>query len=282
MTVPTGMELCLSAQDRLEAAGVADAARDATALFMHALETVLGPQVRRHHLAAHLSEPAPPALVAAYELAVAARAARQPVAQIIGRRAFWNHDFAVTGDTLDPRPDTETLVEAALNLPWRSVLDLGTGTGAILISLLAERPGARGLGVDLSGAALEVARENAARIGVTADFVQSDWFGAVSGRFDLIVSNPPYIAASEMPGLSPEVRDWEPHLALTDGADGLTAYRAIAAGAGRHLNPGGVVLVEIGWRQRADVGAIFAAAGARVSCLPDMDGRDRVIRAEYG
>lgn len=282
MTAPTGKELCRAAQDRLAAAGVPDAARDATALFIHALEVALGAQVKRHHLSAHLSAPAPPALARVYEAAITARAARQPVAQITGRRAFWNHDFTVTRDTLDPRPETETLVEAALRLPWASVLDLGTGTGAILISLLAERQGATGLGVDLSPAALDVARGNAARIGVAADFTPSDWFAAMTGRFDLIVSNPPYIAASEMTGLQPEVRDWEPAMALTDGGDGLGAYRAIAAGCAAHLNPGGAVLVEIGWAQGAAVSALFHAAGARTRIIPDLDGRDRVIFASFG
>lgn len=210
-----------------------------------------------------------------------ARAARQPLSQIIGKRDFWKHEFRVTRDTLDPRPDTETLVEAALKQPWRSVLDLGTGTGAILISLLADRPGAMGLGTDISDAALGVARENAARIGVDAAFTRADWFDGVAGRFDLIVSNPPYIALSEMDGLQPEVRDWEPHLALTDGGDGLSAYRIIAAGAGAHLTPGGQVLVEIGWQQSADVSAIFAAVGAETRVLRDLGGRDRVIQAIF-
>ena len=209
------------------------------------------------------------------------RAARQPLSQITGRRAFWKHEFRVTPDTLDPRPETEALVAAALELPWASVLDLGTGTGAILISLLAERPGASGLATDISEPALRVARDNAARIGVSADFARADWFDGVTGHFDLIVSNPPYIAACEMAALQPEVRDWEPHLALTDGGDGLTAYRRIAAGAAAHLRPGGHVLAEIGWQQGAEVAAIFAAEGARVTVLPDLDGRDRVIRASF-
>lgn len=210
-----------------------------------------------------------------------ARVERQPLSQIIGKRDFWKHEFAVTQDTLDPRPDTETLVEAALKQPWNSVLDLGTGTGAILISLLADRPGAVGLATDISDAALMIARQNAARIGVAAQFLRADWFDGVTGRFDLIVSNPPYIALSEMAELQPEVGKWEPHLALTDGGDGLAAYRAIAAGAERHLNPGGQVLVEIGWQQAADVRAIFAMFGAKTEVLRDLGGRDRVIRARF-
>ncbi|MDO5621147.1 MAG: peptide chain release factor N(5)-glutamine methyltransferase [Paracoccus sp. (in: a-proteobacteria)] len=266
----TGAEALATAAARLAGAGVADPEGDARRLFLH----VLG--VPRHHLAQALTAPLPDP--AGFDAAITARAARQPVAQIIGRRAFWKHDFRVTRDTLDPRPDTETLVAAALDLPWRSLLDLGTGTGAILISLLAERPGVRGLGVDMSSAALEVARDNAACIGVQADFALSDWFAAVSGRFDLIVSNPPYIAADEMAGLAPEVHDWEPHLALSDGADGLTAYRAITAGAEAHLSPGGWLAVEIGPAQGAAVAALFAQAGlTEIRVLPDLDGRDRAV-----
>ncbi|MDO5371003.1 peptide chain release factor N(5)-glutamine methyltransferase, partial [Paracoccus sp. (in: a-proteobacteria)] len=238
---------------RLAAAGIDTAGGDALALMGHALG------VPRHALRDALAQPLPPDAAARFAQAIAARLQRQPVSQILGYRDFWKHRFRVTRDTLDPRPETETLVAAALDLPWRRVLDLGTGTGAILLSLLAERPGAGGLGVDLSAAALEVARENAAALGIAADFRRSDWFSAVDGRFDLIVSNPPYIAADEMPALSPEVRQWEPRGALTDEGDGLGAYRAIATGAGAHLVPGGWLAVEIGPTQAAAVSGIFAA-----------------------
>ena len=259
----------------LRRAGLPDPQADVRRLMAHALGT---PPER---LALIPDRALTPDEAARFDALVARRKTRQPVAQITGHRAFWKHDFRVTPDTLDPRPETEILVEQALRLPWTSVLDLGTGTGAILISLLAERKGARGLGTDISPAALQVAQSNAAALGVAADFALSDWFAGVSGRFDLIVSNPPYIAAAEMAGLSPEVRDWEPHAALTDGADGLTAYRAIAAGAGAHLSPGGAVLVEIGPAQAADVTAIFAAAGAQGQVIHDLDGRDRVIFARF-
>ncbi|MDB6176578.1 peptide chain release factor N(5)-glutamine methyltransferase [Paracoccus sp. Z330] len=215
------------------------------------------------------------------DAAMQARAAHQPVAQIVGFRDFYAHRFKVTPDTLDPRPETESLIEAALALDWSSVLDMGTGTGAILVSVLAARPGAAGTGSDISSAALAVARENAHRIGVKARFVTSDWYDGLEGRFDLILSNPPYIARAEMAGLSPDVLDWEPHLALTDGADGLTAYRAIAQGARAHLTPGGHVLVEIGHTQGAAVSALFQAQGARTCVIPDLDGRDRVIQASF-
>lgn len=264
------------ASEVLRDAGLDDPRREAAAIS----QAVLGPNAR-HYL--RLSDPVPPDSLTRMDQILTARAARQPLSQIIGRRAFWKHDFRVTRDTLDPRPDTETLIEAALALPWTSVLDLGTGTGAILISLLAERAGTAGLGTDISDAALAVARQNATDIGVNADFRRADWFGGIEGCFDLIVSNPPYIALEEMAALSPEVRDWEPHSALTDGGDGLSAYRMIAAGAGGHLSPGGHLLVEIGWQQGPAVGAIFTQAGGReVAILPDIDGRNRVVRAKFG
>ncbi|MDJ0638032.1 MAG: peptide chain release factor N(5)-glutamine methyltransferase [Paracoccaceae bacterium] len=239
----------------LRAAGVADSVGDARRLQREAVD---------------------------FEEAIRQRAARVPVSQILGRRAFWRHEFRVTPDVLDPRPETETLVELALQEPFRKVLDLGTGSGCIVISLLAERPEARGIGTDVSERAVLVAGENAMAAGVADRLVLplSDWFEDVGGRFDLIVSNPPYIAADEMAGLEPEVRDHEPRAALTDEGDGLSAYRIIAAKAGDHLTPGGRVLVEIGASQGQAVSELFRAAGLEdVRVHPDLDGRDRVVSA---
>jgi release factor glutamine methyltransferase len=188
----------------------------------------------------------------------------------------------VTPDVLDPRPETEVLVAAALEAGFRRVLDLGVGSGAILLSLLADRAEATGVGTDLSAAALAVAQANADALGVAArvGFQQADWFSGLVGQFDLIVSNPPYIAEDEMSGLAPEVRDWEPWLALTPGGDGLAAYRAIAAGVGAHLAPGGRVILEIGPTQGAAVAALLAEAGLEgVAVRPDLDGRDRIVAA---
>lgn len=272
----TAAEALRQATARLHDAGIMQAADDARVLLAHALA------LPRHHLTAALSAPMPVTARQCYDAAISARAAHQPVSQIIGRRAFWRHEFRVTRDTLDPRPETETLIEAALTVPFASVLDLGTGTGAILISLLAERPQARGVATDISPAALAVARGNAAAIGVCAQFQESDWFSAVTGRFDLIVSNPPYIALNEMAGLSPDVREWEPRIALTDEGDGLAAYRVIVAGVPEHLNPGGRLLVEIGPSQGAEVAALMRAAGLQDVCvLPDLDGRNRVVSGFY-
>ncbi|MEY3306636.1 MAG: peptide chain release factor N(5)-glutamine methyltransferase, partial [Pseudomonadota bacterium] len=217
-----------------------------------------------------------------FDAAVAARIARQPVSQIVGGRQFWGRWFRVTPDVLDPRPETETLIAAALGGAFSRVLDLGTGSGAILITLLAERPLATGVGVDLSTQALSVAAGNAAALAVAdrAVFQHSDWLRDVRGRFDLVVANPPYIAEDEMPGLSPEVRGWEPLLALTPGGDGLEAYRRILRDIGSVLAPSGRLLLETGALQGAAVAALCRGAGLQaVTVLQDMDGRDRVISA---
>lgn len=217
-----------------------------------------------------------------FNAAVLERAAGRPVSKIIGARAFWKHDFEVTDDVLDPRPDTETLIEAALAEPFESVLDMGTGSGCILGSLLAERPQALGVGTDISPEALAVARRNLERLGVAdrAGLKLSDWFSDIGAKFDLIVSNPPYIAAHEMADLQREVRLFDPRMALTDEGDGLAAYRAIAAEAAEHLTAGGRLMVEIGWAQAADVAALFEAAGLlEVSVSKDLNQRDRVVVA---
>ena len=220
-----------------------------------------------------------------FAAAVKSRASRQPMSHILGYRDFWKHRFRVTPDVLDPRPETETLVELALATPFRRLLDLGTGSGCLLISLLAEQPEAKGVGTDISPEAVLIAGENAAKIGVADRLILpiSRWFDSVGGRFDLIVSNPPYIALDEMAGLSPEVRDHEPRVALTDEGDGLGAYRIIAAGAADHLTLDGRILVEIGSTQAKSVTALFRSAGLEhVQVHPDLDGRDRVVSARRG
>jgi release factor glutamine methyltransferase len=262
---------------QLQEAGIEDAARDARVLLAHALG------IGHDRLTLKLQDEMTAPQAALYDAALTAREARQPVAQITGRRLFWGLSFRVTRDVLDPRPETETLVAEALRRPFLKMLDLGTGSGCILLSCLKGMPMARGLGTDISDAALQVAVGNTRDLGLEAQarFRRSDWFANVTGAYDLIVSNPPYIAAKEMPALAPEVRDWEPHLALTPGGDGLDAYRAITRGAGARLMPGGRLLVEIGPTQGAAVAELFAQAGlTQVRVLPDMDGRDRVVGGE--
>ncbi len=273
---PTAADLLRAAVPQLRRAGVQDAARDARLLLAHAL------CLSADRLTLHLTDQVSAGQQDSFQQLLHARLARQPISQIVGQRLFWGRAFRVTPDVLDPRPETETLVAAALQAPFATLLDLGTGSGAILLSLLAERQTSTGTGTDRSLPALDVARVNAQNLGVAsrAAFLASDWFQKVAGRVDLIVSNPPYISEQEMADLAPEVRDHEPRIALTPGGDGLDAYRAIAAGAVAHLLPGGRILVEIGPTQGAAVCDLFRAGGLRdLEVLPDLDGRDRVVGA---
>ncbi|MBE1298205.1 MAG: peptide chain release factor N(5)-glutamine methyltransferase [Rhodobacteraceae bacterium] len=270
----TAAQAMAAAAARLRAAGVPDPARDARVLLAHAAKieasrvTLIAPEELSSEIADR------------YEQLISLRCIRVPVSHLIGEREFYGRRFKVSGDVLDPRPETEILIEAALSRPYERILDLGTGSGCILVTLLSERPEATGLGVDLSEAACLQASANAVLHGVAdrADIRQSDWLTEVSGGFDLIVSNPPYISRSEMDNLSPEVRDHEPEMALTDGADGLEAYRNILASVVLHLVEGGRLLVEIGPKQGAAVADLFQKAGlGQVQILPDLDGRDRVV-----
>ncbi len=273
------MSAALTLRDGITAlrdAGIEDAPRDARLLMAKAMG------VPSDRLTLHLQDSISPQATKAFADLVKQRAARQPMAQILGERLFWGRSFEVTRDTLDPRPETEVLVAEVLKHPFSRILDLGTGSGCILISCLLGMPAATGLGVDLSEAALRVAARNAARHALTrAEFKASDWFRAVSESYDLIVANPPYIAEAEMTGLAPEVRDWEPKKALTPGGDGLAAYRAIAIGVPARLLPGGRLLLEIGPTQGAAVVALLKKQGLTgLRILPDLDGRDRVVCAE--
>jgi release factor glutamine methyltransferase len=203
--------------------------------------------------------------LARYERFIARREQHEPVSRILGTREFYGRTFRVTPATLDPRPDTETLIDAALPMMPQGarILDLGTGTGAIAVTLLAERPDASGIATDLSPEALAVAQANAEANGVAQrlGFAQGSWFEPVSGLFDMILSNPPYIPESEIEGLSADVRNFDPRLALLGGNDGLDPYRVIASRSAAHLAAGGHVLVEIGAGQAEDVTAIFGARG---------------------
>ena len=212
---------------------------------------------------------------------LASREKFQPVSQIIGGREFWGRWFSVTPDVLDPRPETESLIETALQHgPFQRILDLGTGSGILAVTLAAEWSDARAIAIDISSEAIAIASKNAAAHDVAdrVNFIVSNWFDAVAGQFDLIVSNPPYIAAAEMGELSPDVRNWEPFLALTPGGDGLESYRIIASNLDQFLADDGVALFEIGYTQGADVVEIFGAAGfANVTVSQDLGGRDRVV-----
>jgi len=276
MSAVTAAQAMVAATARLRAAGVADPARDARILLAHAarIEATRVTLIAPEELAPEIGE--------RYDQLIALRAVRVPVSHLLGERQFYGRRFKVSGDVLDPRPETETLIEAALAEPFDRLLDLGVGSGCILVTLLGENPTATGVGVDLSEAACLQASANAVlhRVQGRAEIDQSDWFGAVDGLFDLIVSNPPYIALSEMDDLAEEVRRHEPEMALTDGGDGLGAYRRIADGVMAHLAPGGRLLVEIGMTQGAAVMALLAQAGLTdIRVINDLDGRDRVVSA---
>jgi release factor glutamine methyltransferase len=232
-----------------------------------------------------------PRIAARLDEAIARRLNREPVARITGMREFYGRRFVLGPDALDPRPDTETLIEAALDLVamkgWQAkplkLLDLGTGTGCILVTLLAELPFACGAGIDLSPDALALAAANAGRHGVSsrAEFVAADWLDATTGKFDLVLSNPPYIAVGEIAGLADEVAAYDPRLALDGGADGLEAYRRIAARASHVLAEDGRLLVEIGPAQAEAVAEILAAVGFNCDdaggVRRDLAGRPRVL-----
>jgi len=223
------------------------------------------------------------ALLAAYEQR---RLAGEPVSRILGWREFWGLDFAVTPAVLDPRADSETLVAAALDLlrgrAAPRLLDLGTGSGCLLLALLHERSDATGIGVDISEEALQVARGNAARLGLAsrAGFVRTEWTAGLDGVFDLVVSNPPYIASADIAALEIDVRGHDPHLALDGGADGLDAYRALARLLPPVLATGGHAVIELGMGQAGPVAALFEAAGfGTTHTVPDLAGVPRALVA---
>jgi len=219
-----------------------------------------------------------------------ARVSRQPMSQVLGRAGFWTLDLAVTPDVLSPRSETEQVLEAALAATEACatgrVLDLGVGPGTLLLAFLSERPGWSGVGVDISPAALDVARANVGTCGVSdrVQLILGGWDVVFDHQFDLVLSNPPYIATPELADLQPEVRDHEPRLALDGGPDGLDAYRAITKRLLELLTPNGVAALEIGWQQGAAVAALVRGglADATVDVLPDLDGRPRVVVARRG
>jgi release factor glutamine methyltransferase len=281
VTGPARGEIIIAGAARLAHAGVPNPERDARLLLRWAA------QMDGAQLSVVLTEPAAAHEISRFERAIEARERRIPVSHITGEREFWGRRFQVNNAVLDPRPETETLIAHALQGPPAvRALDLGTGSGCILLTLLAEWPQARGVGVDNSAAALAVAARNASHLGVAerAELTLGDWCAGLQGQFDLIVANPPYIAADELATLSLEVRLHEPLSALCPdgdtGGDGLGAYRRIVAGIGPLLAPGGRLLMETGPRQGAAVRQILVDAGMTVTAiLPDMDGRDRVICA---
>ena len=268
-------------------AGIDSGMTDARALIGAAL------RLSRAQLLAQSDRLLEPREIAAIDALAARRMKREPVSRILGRKEFWSLMLDVTPDVLVPRPDTETLIEAALDYVVRGglrleplrILDIGTGTGALMLALLQELPNARGVATDVSVAALHVARGNAERLKLASrcSFVACNLADGVQGRFDLIVSNPPYIARGAIASLDPEVRDFDPRLALDGGADGLDAYRAIAASVPPLLAPGGRLIMELGVGQAPPVTALFEAAKFIVlSIRNDLGGIARALIAKIG
>jgi release factor glutamine methyltransferase len=282
MSGTTLAEALVAARRRLSEAGIVDAAQDARLLIAGVLDLSSTAFVTGSARVLDAAQ------MATIDAVLARRVAREPVHRILGRRAFSRLDLALSPETLEPRPDTEILVDTLVPHATRMVaetgrcriLDLGTGTGAICLALLDLVAGATGVGTDLSPGALETARLNAEINGVADRFeaVGSDWFAAVTGVFDIIVSNPPYIVRSVVGTLDDEVRLYDPILALDGGEDGLYAYRAIAAGAGDHLRDNGLVAYEIGYDQKDQVTAIMRENGfARIEAVRDFGDNDRVL-----
>ena len=268
----------------LAVAGIDNVRFEARLLLAHAA----GLSVEQ--LIARGAEPAPTGVAKTLRALTARRVGREPMAYVLGEREFWGLPFKVSPAVLVPRPDSETLIEAALALmpdrqrPWR-ILDLGLGSGCLLLTLLREYPAARGVGLELSGDALAVASTNAEALGVAGraelvlgDWRQPHWHELLQGPFDLIVSNPPYIEADAIERMMPEVARFEPKLALDGGPDGLAAYRYIATAAPALMAPDGHLLVEVGVGQVPEISKIFSSAGLWAPvCWKDLAGIDRVI-----
>jgi release factor glutamine methyltransferase len=276
------MELLAAATAGLKAAGVENPRRDARIL----LAAALGLESN-----ANLPDRAPTeAERRKFKSMLARRMKREPVSRILGRRDFWTLTLALDRDTLDPRPDSETLVEAVLaRIPDKAralrILDLGTGTGCLLLALLSELPQATGLGVDRASGAVKTARVNARAAGLAARarFAQGDWTRGLGGKFDVVVANPPYIPAGAIAGLMPEVARFDPRAALDGGRDGLAAYRAILKDLNRVLTPHALVAFEVGRGQAGAVARLLKAAGLQVlETRRDLGGIERCIIATEG
>ena len=288
LATPRLGEILRQSAQRLVSAGIESARLDAEVLLGHALA------MSREQLVAGADSRLGAEQAERFEALILRRLRREPVAYITGRQEFWSLDFQVTRAVLIPRPETERVIEVALRLAARlrldktvRVLDVGTGSGAIAVSLAKELPAAKIFATDISPAALAVARANASRNEVARQmtFLSGDLFGALgeeAARFDLIVSNPPYLQSDEIATLEPEVSEWEPRAALDGGRDGLDFYRQIAAQAGRYLMPNGAVVVEIGALMGSQVAALFNRAGfyREVTIVQDYAGRDRVAVAK--
>ena len=263
---------------KLSISEIDNAARDARILVAHALGIPIS------QLSLNTNENVPEDISASLEKLISRRINREPIAKILGKRQFWGRTFFISEDVLDPRGDTETLINYVKDRPVRSVLDLGTGSGVIAISLACEWKEVHVVATDISEAALLVAQKNARYFNVQdkIDFLKSDWFEAIEGKFDLIISNPPYIGLSEINEISQEVLNHDPELALFAGSDGLGAYEQIIPQLTKFLNPGGTVVLEIGASQSDSVKALMNSSGlSEVITVKDLARKDRLVTAKF-
>ncbi|RED48061.1 peptide chain release factor N(5)-glutamine methyltransferase [Aestuariispira insulae] len=279
--LPRADDCLINAEEKLRTAGIEGPRREARLLLAYHL----GCTVER--VMAFPEEPV--ADRQRFDAMIARRAAREPLSHITGLREFWSLDFEVSSHVLDPRPDSETLIEAVLTLSPPadrplSIVDFGTGSGCLLLTLLSERPLAKGTAVDLSPDALAVAQRNAIRHGLAerCSFIRSNWAENVTGPFDIVISNPPYIESATVLDLEPEVRDHEPHLALDGGADGLVAYRALIPQAFSLLREGGLIALELGMGQAGQVSEILLQSGfSEINTHCDLAGIERCLTARH-
>ena len=270
-------ELLIASQAKLRECGISDPIRDARLLLADCLE------LRTQNLNllndSYISE----IKISKFRRMVKERCKRKPVSKILGYRSFWGRDFEINENVLDPRGDTETLIELILACKFKNMLELGTGSGAIAITVLAERPDVTCVATDISEYALKTASTNSKRHGVESrlKLLHSNWFEKISGSFDVIVSNPPYISSEEYAQLSAEVVKYDPKISLTLGGDGLEAYREILSQALEKLSKNGHIFLEIGYTQANAVGHLFREAGfQQIKVHKDLGSRDRVISAK--
>ena len=270
-------ELLIASQAKLRECGISDPIRDARLLLADCLE------LRTQNLNllndSYISE----IKISKFWRMVQERCKRKPVSKILGYRSFWGREFEINENVLDPRGDTETLIELILDCKFENMLELGTGSGAIAITVLAERPKVTCVATDISEYALKTASTNSKRHGVESrlKLLHSNWFEKISGSFDVIVSNPPYISSEEYAQLSAEVLKYDPKISLTLGGDGLEAYREILSRALEKLSKNGHIFLEIGYTQANAVGHLFREAGfQQIKVHKDLGSRDRVISAK--
>ena len=273
----TVQELLTASQAKLRECGISDPVRDARLLLADCLE------LRTQNLNLLDNSCISEIKISKFWRMINERCKRKPVSKILGYRSFWGRDFEINENVLDPRGDTETLIELILDCNFENMLELGTGSGAIAITILAERPEVTCVATDISQYALNTARTNSKRHGVQSrlKLLYSNWFDKISGSFDIIVSNPPYISSKEYAQLSAEVLKYDPKISLTLGGDGLEAYREILSQALEKLSKNGHIFLEIGYTQANAVGHLFKEAGfQQIKVHKDLGSRDRVISAE--